>query len=455
MITDQVAGYVTSIEWRDIPPVTVATAKKLLLDGIGCLLVGTRGEPGKLAERAMARMNGGAGCSTIIISGRRVSPRDAAFVNGITLYSVGVNDIHKPSRSHPGGCVIPAILAAGEWLKSAGPDMIAAMVAGYDVMGRLGRAMLPTHHNRGFHPTGTFGTFGAAAAVGRLLRLNKKQMSSALGIAGSQAAGLRAFQTDGSLTMIFHAGRAAQNGIESALLAQEGFTGPHTVLEDAKGFAAATSDDYKLETITSQLGSKFEVDATSFRPYYGCTLTIAASGATAVIMKRNLQRHAEDVSDITVRCHPRIVEGADDVDPQTMLAARLSIQFNIALVIVRGDVLVGDITEHDLWHPYIRQLLPLVKFETDAGMMPYSSVVTVRFKDGAEERAEMISPKGDPQNPMTWEDVEYKFLLMVEPLGNVNGAVRIMELIRTLEKTDSATLVAGINAVAHSSEQLH
>ncbi|MBI3938672.1 MAG: MmgE/PrpD family protein [Betaproteobacteria bacterium] len=252
MVTRQVAEYVASLDYRNIPRATVETTKRLLLDGIGCLIAGTRGGPGRIAARATARLLGGAGHSTIFINGTRASARDAAFVNGITLYSVGVNDIHKPSGSHPGGCVIPATLATGEWLKSSGRELIAAMVAGYDVMGKLGRAMIPSHRERGFHPTGTFGAFGATAAAGRLLHLNGAQMASALGIAGSQASGLKAFQTDGSLTMIFHAGRAAQNGVEASLLAQEGFSGPHTVIEDKQGFASATADRFSLDAITSR-----------------------------------------------------------------------------------------------------------------------------------------------------------------------------------------------------------
>jgi 2-methylcitrate dehydratase PrpD len=273
--TPALAAFVAAIQHRHIPAQTSETAKRLLLDGIGCLLVGALGDPGRIAWRAISRLESGHGPSTAIISGRKISPRDAAFVNGITLYSVGVNDIHKPSYSHPGGCIVPVLLAAGEWKDSPGADILAAMVAGYEIMGRLGRATIPGHWDRGFHPTGTFGPFGAAAAAGRLLELNADQMANALGISGSQSSGLKAFQSDGSLTMVFHAGRSAQNGIEAAVLAQEGFTGPKAVFEDRQGFVATTGGGC-LEALTDGLGSRYEIDATTFRPYYGCTLTITA-----------------------------------------------------------------------------------------------------------------------------------------------------------------------------------
>lgn len=153
------------------------------------------------------------GPATNLVDLVRTSARDAAFVNGIALHSDGVNDIHRPSISHPGGCIVPLVLAMDEWQRSTGGDMLAAMAACYELMGRLGRSMHPTHWDRGFHPTGTFGTFGATAAACRLLGLSQRHAVCALGIAGSQAAGNPSFHTDGSLTMIFHAGRAAQNGV--------------------------------------------------------------------------------------------------------------------------------------------------------------------------------------------------------------------------------------------------
>jgi 2-methylcitrate dehydratase PrpD len=451
MITEQVAAYVAGSDVRDMPARTVQTAKRLLLDGIGCLLAGTRGDPGRMAARMTAHLNGGAGPCTIMIDGTRASARDAAFVNGITLYSVGVNDIHKDSGSHPGGCVIPALLAVAEWQRAKGADMLAAMIAGYDVMGRLGRATMPGHRARGFHPTGTFGAFAATAAVGRLLRLPPAQMTAALGIAGSQAAGLVAFQTDGSLTMVFHAGRAAQNGVESCLLAREGFTGPRSVLEDPHGgFVTSTTGEYRMEALTHGLGQDFEVEHTTFRPFYGCTYTIAASSAALEVLRRKPQRRAEDVTAITVRCHSIVADEVGDADPRTLLAARISMQFNLALVLARGDVVVGDVGDEDLWDPRIRRLFPLLEFELDDAMPPWASGVTVRYADGASESAEAYTPKGDPANPMDWDDTERKFYRLVESAGKARGAESIVAAVRSLEDTDGHALARAIDAAARS-----
>jgi 2-methylcitrate dehydratase PrpD len=451
MTTEQLAAYVAGSDARAIPARVLENAKRLLLDGIGCLLAGTRGAPAAMAARMAAHLNGGVGGSTIMVDGTRASARDAAFVNGITLYSVGVNDIHKASGSHPGGCVIPALLAVAEWQRAPGDAMLAAMIAGYDVMGRLGRASMPAHRERGFHPTGTYGTFAATAAVGRLLALDPGTLASALGIAGSQAAGLVAFQTDGSLTMVFHAGRAAQNGVESCLLAREGYTGPHAVLEDPHGgFLPSTAAEYRPDALTHALGEFFEVEDTTFRPFYGCTYTVAASSATHEILQRHPRRTAEDVARIVVRCHPIVEDEVGDPDPRTLLAARLSMQFNLGLVLARGDVMVGDVGDDDLWDPRVRRLFPLVAFETDDSMPPWASAVSVHYADGTADSAQAYAPKGDPANPMTWDDTEGKFHRLVESAGGAQGLDRIVQAVRALETIDGRTLAGLIDASARS-----
>ena len=453
-ITEQLAAFTSSTPFAALPPATVDYTKKLLLDGIGCLLAGTRGDPGRIAARAIARLrSANAGQASVIIDGTRASARDAAFVNGITLYSVGVNDIHRGSTSHPGGCIVPVVLSVGEWLRSPGTDLIAAMVMGYEIMGRLGAAMIPGHWDRGFHPTGTFGAFGATAAASRLLDLTPQQTTWALGIAGSQAAGNKAFQTDGSLTMVFHAGRSAENGVEAAVLAQEGFTGPRTVFEDKNGFCAAGTEAARIDLLIAGLGDAYEIDQTSFRPWYGCTLTIAASRATADILARHPKRGADDIAQLIVRCHPSALREIDDPEPETLLAARLSMQYNVALVIDRRDVFVGDITDEDLRNPGIRTLLPRVSLVNDPAMTMWGNGVRIRFRDGTEDSAEVLLPKGDPENPMSWSDMEEKFMKLIAPLGNAQGARRVMELVRDVERTDGATLVAAVAKVARAGER--
>jgi len=452
--TERIAAYVSATRFEQIPRETRETAKRLLLDGIGCMITGTRGSPANTAERAYRQFGGvvdGGGGATVMVSGRRASARDAAFVNGITLYSVGVNDIHIPSGSHPGGCVVPAVLAVGEWKRAHGPEMLTAMITGYDVMGRLGRAMHDSHWQRGFHPTGTFGAFGATSAVACLLGLDAARTTAALGIAGSQAAGLKAYQTDGSFTLVFHAERSAQNGVEAALLASEGFTGPRTVLEDAQGFVAALSDFADLSALTSELGVTYEVDHTSFRPFFGCSLTITASAATAELMRQNPGRRPDDLAQLIVRCHPKSIEEVGKPDPDTLSAARLSMEFNLALVLLRGDVFVGDVSDADLWNPQLRSLLPKVRLTPDESIPLFGSAVDARFNDGMRAEVNVAWPKGDPARaPMSWDDTIEKFRKLVSAVGAAERFESVIACVRDIEAYDGFELARRVEASIHA-----
>lgn len=423
-----------------VPAATAEYAHLLLLDGIGCLLAGTSGRPATMACAALDRMGlPPAGKATDLVRGVKTSERDAAFANGVALYSVGVNDIHRPAIVHPGGAIVPVLLAVGEARGATGADLIAAMVAAYEITGRLGRAMHPSHWDRGFHPTGTFNTFGATLAAGRLMGLTEAQLVCALGIAGSQAAGVQAFHTDGALTMIFHAGRAAQNGVEAAMLAAEGFTGPATVFEDARGFMRAFSDAPDLARMTAGLGDSWELDATSFRPFYGCTYTIAASSAVQQLIASPVA--PEDVEQIVVSVHPDASTVIDDEDPRTLLAARLSIQFNIALVLRRGAVLVGDATDDALNDAVTRNLLPRIKVRADMQQSAWGSHLRVQLRDGSVRECRVDLPKGDPANPMSWDDTVAKFMQVTAGVINPDAAVRVVRAVRGLQECRIGELV--------------
>ena len=213
----------------------VRKAKQCLLDTVGAAIAGSRTAEAKVAKRIAPKLNPKKE-ATLIAGHGKVGVLEAAMANGIMSHALELDDGNRYAQGHPGVATIPAVLALAEKEKMKGRDVIPAIVAGYEVFGRVGAGGNPSHFNRGFHTTGTCGTFAAAAAAGRLLSLNESKMVSALGIAGSQAAGLFAFMADGTMTKTLHAGKAAKNGILAAYLAKEGFTGPAYILEDKRGF---------------------------------------------------------------------------------------------------------------------------------------------------------------------------------------------------------------------------
>lgn len=452
MTTRKLAAFVAGLKFDGLPRATIDMSKRLLLDGVGCMLAGVHGQAARNVA-AMIRCLGGERQATILPGNTQGSVRDAAFVNGISLYSVGLNDVHSPSGAHPGACVIPAVLAVSEWTHAPGKDLLAAMVAGYEVNGRVGRAIIPTHRERGFHPTGTCGTFGATAAASRLLGFDADKTASALGIAGSQAAGLYECHHDGTSTMIFHAGRAAQNGVEAALLVRWGMTGPATVLEGSKGFFRATSDRYDVEAAMSDLGRRYELDETSFRPYFGCSSTISASGATANLMRR-ANVDAGHIERILVRCHPIVARDNADADPRTLLAARLSLPFNVALVLTYGDVLAADLEARELENPGIRALLPKIRLVSDEGMPRRGVHMAFQFTDGRRETETIEVPRGSAKNPLTWDDIVAKFKPLVSGTIGQSDQLAVIEAVANIEYMNGAEF-AGVlrTAVARNMKE--
>lgn len=445
MITRKLAAYAADLECKDLPAPVVAMGKRLLLDGLGCLLAGTAGWPGASAAKMVLEL-GGNPQATMFAGNLRTSVTNAAFANGLTLYSVGLNDFLQKAGAHPGACVIPVLLAVGEWRNCKGSDLLAAMAAGYEVIDRVARCIMPSHRERGFHPTGTCGTFGATAAAGRLLGFDAAQIACAFGIAGSQAAGLYEYINDGTSTIMFHAGRAAKNGVEAAMLTRAGLTGPATIFEGSRGFFRAAADSFDVAAALADLGKRHAFLETTFRPYFGCTSTIAASGATAQISRRRGGLRYEEIDRVDVICNPVVVTDNAETDPQTLLAARLSMAYNVALVLERGDVLVRDLEEADLRNEKVRRLMPLVRMIGDVNMPRFGCTVRVLFKSGEVAEQAMPSWKGDASHSLPWDEVVGKFNSLVGSLVSDECKKTIAHTVENIEQLDGKTLAQALSA---------
>lgn len=448
--TEVLAKFAAELTLAKVPASTVARSKIVLLDGLSCMLAGIDSPLGKGAARVLGEL-GGVPQATLLASGARSPVRDAAFANAIALYSVGLNDIHKPSGTHPGGCIIPAVLAMGEHLGSRGADLLSALIAGYEVNGRIGRAVKRGHRARGFHPTGTCGSFGAAAAVGRLLQRNGEDMLNVLGIAGSQASGLYEFHSTGSTTMIYHAGRAAQNGVEANLMVDAGVTGPESVLEGPQGFFAATSEVVDRTEIFDRLGDRYMMDETSLRPHFGCNSTKSTSTALAELTRSGrISASAVDKIEVWLSALP-----AHDNNiplPNSLLAARLSVQFNVALVMAEGDVLVRDIEEADLTNINVAQWLDKVVVQPDESLARYACRVAVRLRDGGVVWGSDAGVHGDPNDPLDWDDVVRKFTQMARLPPHSNAISNVAELVHNLEEADTGMLLSALMAARNQCE---
>ena len=245
--TAALAEFVANLRYDGVPEDVRRVLREAVVDAVGCGLFGLTTPAGRIVQEFALEQGGPDDATLWAAGGVRVSSANAALALGTIIHAFDFDDHHR-AKIHPGAAVLPAVLALGEPRDIDGETCLAALAAGYEVMARVSLAANPSSSRmRGWHLTGTCGTFGAAAAASVILGLDAPTTASALGLAGTQSAGLWAFNADGAMSKRLHPGRSAQSGIMAALLAQKGFQGPRQILEaDDGGFLAATSDDVRL-----------------------------------------------------------------------------------------------------------------------------------------------------------------------------------------------------------------
>jgi 2-methylcitrate dehydratase PrpD len=298
-VTQQLAEFVVSTPLSSLPEEVVDRAKYFVLDYLGVALRGSLVDS-SAAVRAFVDRFAPPGHATIIGRDQGTHPAYAALANGAAAHCIEMDDTHQEGSIHLGAPVISALIAASEMQPAGGEEFLAAVVLGYEVAARLAMAVGPeAHYRRGFHPTGTCGTFGATAAVARLWGLEARALAQALGIAGSQAAGSMEFLATGAWTKRFHPGWAAHNGLIAAALARQGFTGPETIIEGTAGFVQAYSQAPRPERVTQDLGTSFAILATAVKPHACCRYMQAPIDAILELVRRH-NIAADDVAQVTL-----------------------------------------------------------------------------------------------------------------------------------------------------------
>lgn len=412
-LSQQLAKYSAELTYDSLPAEVVEFTKLCILDYFGSAIAGSEKVPVRMIAELAEEMGGAEQAHAV--TGGKTSVLNAALVNGAASHVVELDDIHKGSIIHAATVVIPAALAVAEWKQLSGKELIAAVVAGYEVCFRIGEAVSPSHYYF-WHNTATCGTFGSAAAAGKLLGLTQEQMVSALGNAGTQAAGLWEFIEDGAMTKQLHTAKASMNGVLAALLAQKGFTGPQKILEGDRGFFKAMSDSYDESRITDGLGEQYKIMENSFKVHASCRHTHHAVDLLSEIFK-DRRPSLDDIESVSVESYQVALNITDDPDPQTEYAAKFSLQFCSALALLTGSAGLADFNEEVLWNKDVRALMKKVKVATapaiDASYpKQWGAAVEVVFKNGETIRKETDFPKGDPENAVTAEELRGKFIGM-------------------------------------------
>ena len=444
-VTEKLSKVTADILFEEIPEKTVNLVKDCILDSIGTMLAGTTVSSPQILWNVLSDYVAKTQESAIYNRGLKTSCMDAAFLNSTCAHSVEMDDFHRKGLVHPAVTIIPAALAVAEKQQSIGKELIIAVTMGYEAVCRLGMTTGVKQYARGFHPTATCGVFGAAIAAGRLWKLNDKVLANALGIAGGFASGIKEWRVEGAMTKPLQVGRAAQSGVLAVALASGGYTGPKTVLEGKYGFCQAYGTVSKIDETFEGLGKSFEIENISFKPYASCRFTHPAiEGVLRLKAEKGIEKHR--IKDILIKLPKEMYLGVmspEDrkYEPKTMSDAQFSLPYCIAAAIVKGNVLLSEFYPECLRDPDVLKIARRVRAEVcpeceDVFPERTRQIVNITMDDSKAYTYKIDYPKGDPENPMSKEDLHGKFKKLVTPILGKTATKDVIEIIGNLEITD-------------------
>jgi aconitate decarboxylase len=443
--TVALADFATTLQYDDLPAATVAHAKLSILDTVGCAVFGAT-LPWIDMLRRFVLAEEGAAQATLWGSGTKVTRTQAALVNATAAHAFELDDIHMGGMIHPGALALGASLAVGEPAAISGRELLTAFVAGCEVGARVGLSVGIMHFRAGYHPQGTVGVFAAGAAAARALGLDRKAGLETIGLAGTQAAGLMAAQ-EGSMAKRLHSGLAAQSGVRSALLAQQGFTGIANVLEaDFGGFLGTMGGgSVQPALLTQGLGSRWETEQIGFKPYASCAAAQSSIDVARVI-RESANLSAEQIESVTIHAstHAQLHCGWEYA-PTGVTAAQMSIPYGVASMLAHGDVSANRFTEEAIAAPETVALARRVSVLPDESIdalgpeLRYTVRVELKTKTGEVLSGEATDRPGGPTRPLSDEAVRAKFFGLTTPLL---GAARAQELHDAVDRLDRLADVA-------------
>ena len=447
-VTKDLVRFCHQLQYSELPEDVIHKAKYFLLDFIGVAIAGSRSDSSRVIIDFVSEAKGN---GTVIATGVGTRFEYAALANGAMAHALEIDDTSTEASLHPGAAIFPAALAASEIAPCDGRQFISSVVAGYDTMIRLGKAVNPSeHYARGFHATGTCGVFGATAAAAKILGLNEKEMTNALGIAGSMTSGSMAFLQpsgeQGAWTKRLHPGWAAHNGIMAARLAAKGFNAPPEIIEGRNGFLPSFSVNPDFDLVTRDLGESFQILEVSIKNHACCRYKQSALDAVlALVMENDLQ--PGDIKKITLQlvgtAMPIVAEPASvKRDPKSIVDAQFSMHFGAAAAILRRSAFLDEYRMDLILSAEARDLMQKVDCQHNPTLdevfpAVWPSVAIIETTDGRTLEKRVDYPKGDPNNPLTQEELGDRFELLTKDIYSEDKRRKIKEIATDFENVDS------------------
>lgn len=413
-----------------------------LIDQFGLQVAGTHFEWSKSIYQYLIKYNQQAGQSTITGYEVLTNPVQAAFINGCFAHAQDFDDSHQAAQTHPGSVVIPAAIAIGQHLNQNGATVLNAIIIGMECMLRLAHSLCPACIEGGHHTPLTLGPFGAAIAAGLLLDLNEDAMVHALGICGSYSGGLVEYTLSGGSTKRLHTGIGARAGVEAALLAKEGITGPKKIIEGQKGLWSIYGRGKAVpERLFENIGQDYLFSTLLFKPYNCCYLIHPAiEGFLKLCKKHKLQ--PDDIISVNVGYSEFSVSHAGKIIiPHDPLGAQFSTAFTLALSLVRGKPDMWSYTQQDLTDSSILKLAQKIHVTIDEEAQrefPQKNGCIVEVITSLDKKSLRIKdPKGSPLNLCSLDDIKEKFFNNTLPILQEPCAEKLYQYLLCFEKQEN------------------
>jgi len=436
-ITAKLAAFITGTDEARIPGEVYEHAKVAFMDWVAVTL-GGKDDP--LVKKLMdfAEMEGGHAQATLLGHGMKKTVSQAALINGSASHALDYDDTLVSFLGHPSVTVFPSLLALSEWMGKSGREMLTAYLIGVQAGGTIGACASLDHYMAGWHATSTLGHMASAAACARLLGLDERQTRHALGIAGTQASGLK--RVFGTMCKPFHAGRASQSGLMAALLARDGFTSAEDILEGPQGFFQALQGKVN-ELVLGMLGLGWDVVNLSQKYHASCHATHSPlEAAQAVVREGNVP--LEQIREIRVHSSQMALDAAGKTQPATGLEGKFSIAYCVANALLRGETGTRAFTDEKVGDPTVRALMAKVRVSLNPEMKALESRVEVETQDGTVRSGFSDILQQIPPLDVKQDRVRRKFLDLCAPVVGERQADVLAAEIRGMDSVPNVRALA-------------